>query len=48
VGWWSAWHLSRRDAAVRAAAARPETAAPRIVRFGGERDERDSSRSKAL
>jgi CDP-diacylglycerol--serine O-phosphatidyltransferase len=47
VGWWSAWRLSRRDAAARAATAQPETTAPHIVHFGGERDERESSRSKA-
>jgi CDP-diacylglycerol--serine O-phosphatidyltransferase len=47
VGWWSAYRLSRRDAAARAATAQPETPAPHIVHFGGERDDRESSRSKA-
>jgi CDP-diacylglycerol--serine O-phosphatidyltransferase len=47
VGWWSAYRLSRRDEAARVAAAQPEATAPHIVRFGGERDERESPRSKA-
>ena len=47
VGWWSAYRLRRRDEAERAAAAGPEGMAPQIVRFGGERDHQDSSRSKA-
>jgi CDP-diacylglycerol---serine O-phosphatidyltransferase len=47
VGWWSAYRLSRRDAAARTATAQPETPAPHIVHFGGERDDRESSRSKA-
>jgi CDP-diacylglycerol--serine O-phosphatidyltransferase len=47
VGWWSAWRLSRRDAAASAAIVPSESTAPRIVHLGGERDERESSRSKA-
>ena len=46
VGWWSAWRLSRRDAAARAATAQPEVSAPHIVRFSG-RDERESPGSQA-
>jgi CDP-diacylglycerol--serine O-phosphatidyltransferase len=47
VGWWSAWRLRRRDEAERAAAAQPQVTAPRVVRFGGERDERGGSGSTA-
>ena len=47
VGWWSAWRLSRRDAAAGAATVPPESIAPRIVHLDGERDERENARSKA-
>jgi hypothetical protein len=47
VGWWSAYRLSRRDAGASGATAQPKTPAPHIVHFGGERDDRESARSKA-
>jgi CDP-diacylglycerol--serine O-phosphatidyltransferase len=47
VGWWSAYRLRRRDEAERVAATAADGTPPRIVRFGGERDERERPGSKA-
>jgi hypothetical protein len=47
VGWWSAYRLRRRDLAERAATGSARGTAPRIVRFGGERDGSERPGSQA-